>query len=386
MTPIGAERSPVATRAVVLLAGIATVAMLYAAHWFFVPAALGVTLATVLYPAVGALRRLRLPAPAAAAIAVFAAVAILFGIGASLGPPISGFAQQVPKSIATARAKIAGLGGPFRRLAPPPVVDPSAAAPTQPRTQPPPSTVQPRQSELPTPVAGLPTPTPAEPSQSSQSPGLSSVTTYIERAFGVASSLLTETVEVVLLALFILGTGDGWREKLALAVRDPERRRRVAETVGEMRAVVSRYFIVTLLINLFQAIAIGVGLKLLGYSSPTLWGALTFLLEFIPFIGGLVMVALLLVVGLGGDRSALGALSGPILYLAVTTLQNNLVSPIAYGRGLRLSPTAILAGLIFFWGLWGVAGAFLAVPILAAIQVLSRRISTLNGVAAFLSE
>ena len=59
---------------------------------------------------------------------------------------------------------------------------------------------------------------------------------------------------------------------------------------------------------------------------------------------------------------------------------------IAYGRGLRLNPAALLVGLIFFWGLWGVAGAFLAVPILAAVQVVAMRVRSLHPIAVFLGE
>ena len=53
------------------------------------------------------------------------------------------------------------------------------------------------------------------------------------------------------------------------------------------------------------------------------------------------------------------ALLPPAVYLTISTLQNNLVSPVAYGRRLRLNPVAILIGVLFWYYLWGVAGAFL---------------------------
>jgi AI-2 transport protein TqsA len=67
-------------------------------------------------------------------------------------------------------------------------------------------------------------------------------------------------------------------------------------------------------------------------------------------------------------------------------LQNNLVSPIAYGRGLRLNPLAILVAVLFWGTLWGVGGVFLAVPIIAAVKILAERVSALSPVATFLDE
>jgi len=62
------------------------------------------------------------------------------------------------------------------------------------------------------------------------------------------------------------------------------------------------------------------------------------------------------------------------------------VSPALYGRGLRLNPAAILVAVMFWYALWGVAGAFLAVPILAAMRILASHVEGLRGVAVFLEE
>ena len=73
-------------------------------------------------------------------------------------------------------------------------------------------------------------------------------------------------------------------------------------------------------------------------------------------------------------------------YLLITTLQNNLVSPILYGRRLKLNPVAVLAGVMVWWFLWGVPGAFLAVPIVAATKVLADRLPGLHALGEFLGE
>ena len=144
--------------------------------------------------------------------------------------------------------------------------------------------------------------------------------------------------------------------------------------------------LVTALINLGQGALVGLTMWLVGLPNPALWGLLTFALEFIPFLGGAAMMILLALAGLATFDGIGQALLPPAIYLTITTLQNNLVSPVAYGRRLRLNPVAILVGVLFWYYLWGVAGAFLAVPIIATVQILGEPIAALAPVAEFLSE
>jgi predicted PurR-regulated permease PerM len=125
-------------------------------------------------------------------------------------------------------------------------------------------------------------------------------------------------------------------------------------------------------------------MALLGLPAPFLWGLFTVLAEFIPYAGGFVMVTLLALTGLAGGGGLGHALIAPLLYLLITTLQNNLVSPVVYGRGLKLNPAAILIAVMVWFFLWGVPGAFLAVPLLAATKVLCDHIDGLSGLGSFL--
>jgi predicted PurR-regulated permease PerM len=91
-------------------------------------------------------------------------------------------------------------------------------------------------------------------------------------------------------------------------------------------------------------------------------------------------------VGLATFDSIGHALLPPLIYLAITTLQNNLVSPIAYGRQLRLNPVAVFVGVLFWYALWGIPGAFLAVPILAGFKILGDHLESLSPLGEFLGE
>jgi predicted PurR-regulated permease PerM len=98
------------------------------------------------------------------------------------------------------------------------------------------------------------------------------------------------------------------------------------------------------------------------------------------------MLIALGVVGLGTFDNVGHALLAPGAYLLITTLQNNLVSPIAYGWRLRLNPVAVLVGVLFWWFLWGVPGAFLSVPIIAAAKIMADHIESLEPLGEFLAD
>jgi predicted PurR-regulated permease PerM len=335
------------TAATIVIAVIATILALALGRALLVPITLSLVLAALLEPVVAGLRRLSVPAPVGATLAVVATLVLLTAGGAALEPPLRSFAETVPSSIAKARAELARAAARF---------EPNAAAPR----------------------AGSPAPT----APAAGPPG--GVTGVISRAFGTTASLLLEWVEILLLALLLLAAGDGWRDKLTAAVRSADRRRAALDAAREMAATVRRYLLVTALINLGQGVLVALVVWLAGLPSPTLWGVLTFVAEFVPYLGGATLVALLFVVGVATTDSLGRALIAPAGYLAITTLQNNLVSPIAYGRNLCLAPAAVLAAVMFWWVVWGVGGAFLAVPILAAVHVLARHVDALRPVGVFI--
>lgn len=344
------DHSRGADASLIILGTLAVIGALYIGREVFVPLALALVISTTLRPLVSKLEEWGLHPTAASAIVIIAMLAVLTGIGLAISTPAQKMAEDAPASFAKARTKVMKATARLRRLNPESIVN---AAPTGGRE------VKPS------------APAPA---------------TSITSAVGATAALATETVEVVLLAFFILAMGDKWMRKLIATTDTLGTKRRALEIAGEMSNVVARYLFVTLLINLGQAVVIGLALWAIGVPTPWLWSALTFIAEFVPFLGGLVVITLLLIAGLGADAGSTNALLPPAIYLVVTTLQNNLVSPVAYGRGLRLNPTMILLSVMFWWMVWGVAGAFLAVPILASMRVLGASLPSLENLGILLEE
>jgi predicted PurR-regulated permease PerM len=117
-----------------------------------------------------------------------------------------------------------------------------------------------------------------------------------------------------------------------------------------------------------------------------LWGLLTIVLEFVPYLGAAAMIVMLSISALATFDNLLHAALVPAAYLLITTIQNNLVSPILYGNHLRLNPTAVLVGVIAWWYVWGIPGAFIAVPMIAAVKIVADHSERLRAVSEFLGE
>jgi predicted PurR-regulated permease PerM len=186
--------------------------------------------------------------------------------------------------------------------------------------------------------------------------------------------------------VLLLASGDTFLTTLVKVLPLRQEKLEAVRVAREAEGVVSHYLLVTARSKAGQGLLVGLALWLAHFPNPALWGALTFVLEFVPYLGGALMLILLTLAGLAAGGGVGRVLLAPGIYLAITTLQNNLVSPLAYGRRLRLNPVAVLVGVLFWYALWGVAGAFLAVPILASLKILGDDLEPLSPVAEFLGE
>jgi predicted PurR-regulated permease PerM len=364
-------RHKTADASIIILAVMAAAVVLSLGHTILAPLTLAIVLSCALYPLMRRLERRGVPTAASATIVVLASLTVLLLLGMLLERPLRDMATDVPQSIAKARTKIDALTARLRGL---------SGTPGQPAGTARPDSAGAGKKSAPAQQA------PASTNATPASSGASSPTGILGPMFGMTTSFIAATVEVILLVLFMLAAGRNWMAKLAHMARTPRQKRLWPEIAGEMHDVVSRYLFVTMLINLGQGFVIGLATWAVGLPAPLLWGMLTFVAEWVPYLGGLTMVVLLLVVGLASSQSFVHALIAPIIYLAVTTLQNNLVSPVAYGKGLRLNPTAILFAVMLWYLLWGTLGAFLAVPILASLRVLGTRVKPLEPLAILLED
>ena len=138
--------------------------------------------------------------------------------------------------------------------------------------------------------------------------------------------------------------------------------------------MVSRYLLSITVINIIEGAAVGVALYLIGIPSAPLWGALAALTNFVVFVGPVVMVAILFMVGLA-EFDTLGASVLPVaVYLVINMLEAQFVTPMVIGRTMTLNPFVVVLALIFWIWLWGPLGGFIAIPALLVVYAVIRNI------------
>ncbi len=138
---------------------------------------------------------------------------------------------------------------------------------------------------------------------------------------------------------------------------------------------VGRYLLMQLVVNTTYAVPIGIGLWLLGIPNALLWGVLTLVLRFVPYIGPAIGMLLPMVLTLAVSPGWAPLLWTAALFLVMELISNNILEPWLYGSRTGLSPLAIIVAAIFWAWLWGPLGLVLSTPLTVCLVVLGRYVS-----------
>jgi predicted PurR-regulated permease PerM len=170
------------------------------------------------------------------------------------------------------------------------------------------------------------------------------------------------------LFFFLLGRAR-LRHVLIAFFENRDSRLRTLKILNDIEHNLTNYLSVVAVINLCVGIAATLIAYFVGLPNAIAWGVLAFILNFIPYIGALMMEGVLLAVGLVTFPTLTPALIAPLLYLGFSTLEGHFITPSIMGRRLTLNPLTVFLALIFWTWLWGPMGAFLAVPLLIVALV-----------------
>ncbi|MDQ3138887.1 MAG: AI-2E family transporter [Gemmatimonadota bacterium] len=331
---------------------LAVLYTLYFARAFLLPIVLAVLLDFLLSPIIRALKRARIPEPVGAALVI---LTVLGGVGVgayNLADPARAWMAKAPESISRVQSRLRELRGPVDQVT---------------RTA--------EQVEAATNVSkGGPQEVVV------RGPRLS------ERFFGGTQTLVVGAMEMLILLYFLLAAGDLFLQKLIRVLPLLKDKKKAVSIARETEASISRYLFTVALVNIGLGIGVTLVMLLIGLPNALLWGALAALAEFIPYVGATVMLGLLAMAGLVTFPSIGQALLVPGAYLTVNLIQANFVTPAVLGRRLTLNPVAILIGIVFWWWIWGVGGAFIAVPLLAMLKIFCDHIESLAPIGEFLGE
>ena len=197
--------------------------------------------------------------------------------------------------------------------------------------------------------------------------------------------VLAQIVFTLILMFFLLSSGDMFYEKMVHVLPTFRDKRTAIRIAYDIERKLSRYLFTITLINAGLGVAIGLAMWWIGMPNPVLFGLLGFLLNYIPYLGALVGVAVSALVGLVMLDVAQQALLAAGLYFALTTIEGQIVTPYFVGRSLRLNTVVVFLSVTLFAWLWSVVGMLVATPLLVTVRTFCEHIPTLYGLGHFLS-
>ncbi|MBA3968203.1 MAG: AI-2E family transporter [Nitrospirales bacterium] len=131
---------------------------------------------------------------------------------------------------------------------------------------------------------------------------------------------------------------------------------------------------------------VGIAMYLLGMPNPILWGAMAALLTFIPYLGHMFgIIVVMLVAALTFDEVSHVFLVGGV-YGGLAFAEGWFATPMILGQRLEINPVVLLIGLMLWGWIWGIGGVLLAVPLLVAFKIFCDHVDPLSSVGDFLGK
>jgi predicted PurR-regulated permease PerM len=341
------------------------VATLYFGKEVLMPVTLALLLAFVLAPMVNLLRRVHLGRVPSVLLGVTLGLCVILAIGGVIGSQIAQLTTDIPQYATTVETKVSNVRnftiGRLSELAdqvgakkngkPSPSSDASSPASSQPAPANPPA-----------PAAQASGASPIELAERYLSPVLSPFATF-GIVFIVAVFALLQKEDLRDRMIRLLGAND--LHGTTVAIDDGARR-------------LSRYFLTQLIINTAFGIVIGAGLLIVGLPNPVLWGILSALLRFVPYVGSLISAVLPIALAAAVEPGWSMVLWTAGLYVVVEGLTGQVIEPLVYGNSTGLSPFSVVVAAIFWSWLWGPVGLILSTPLTLCLVVMGRHVKKLE--------
>lgn len=306
--------------AIALLAAIGTVAALKFAQSLAAPLVLAIVIGVVLAPIVRRLSHMGIPRAASASFALLLTGFTLILLISAMGPVISGLMEQMPKIEREIRFWMADLSRLIRG------VDNLS-----------------RDIEQTISEGG-------EEAVKAAMPGLID-------ALWMAPNFAAQALIFAGTLFFFLLTRDD------LYARFPDR----LPNLRSADRAVSHYFTTVTLINAGLGVAVFGVMTAIGLPQPMLWGAAAFILNFVLYLGPILMMVALTVAGLTQFSGAM-VLLPPVAFFLLNLTEAQFVTPTLVGQRLRINPLGVFVAILFGLWLWGPIGGIVSLPVLVWVQ------------------
>ena len=198
--------------------------------------------------------------------------------------------------------------------------------------------------------------------------------------------MLVSVLAVVLLTFFFMVYGQSLQRNAIALLPGRQQKRITVEILQSIEHEISRYVLTISIINALVGLAFAAALHFLGVplDEALLWGTMAALLNFAPYVGPLIGMLIMLLMGFVAFDDPLHSLLPAAIYLGLHTLEGQLITPIVLGKRMALSPLVLILALMVFGWLWGIVGLLLAVPLLVCVKIVLSKIEGMEGWAKLL--
>ncbi len=339
---------PRASSAIMVLATLAVAYTLWAAQGLLLPVLLAVFFALIGNPAIRMLQRLWVPRFLAAVLVLFVGLACTVQLGRMVYEPASEWIRQVPAQMHQLAPKMRDLVKPMQEA--------NKAAENIARAAGGDAAARPEKvikTEVNDPYKAL-TATPV---------------------------MIASVLAVVLLTFFFMVYGQSLQRHALALLPSRQQKKLTVSILQSIEREMSRYVLTISAINFLLGLAFAGALFWLGVplDEALLWGTMAAVLNFAPYVGPLIGMLIMLLMGFVAFDETWRALLPAGIYLGLHTLEGQLITPIVLGARMRLSPLVLILALMVFGWLWGIVGLLLAVPLLVCVKIVLSNLEGMEG-------
>jgi len=338
----------------IFLGGLFALALLAAAYFaseIVLPMVFAFTLKLLLQPIFRLLERLRIPRALAALLLILALFGMIVSLGAAISGPAANWASKLPDGVPRLEERMSFLRAPIHTS-----------------------------QEFLQQIGNLGATGARTDVASPGGGGAAILATVFAGTRSFASGLLT----TVLFLYFLLVSGDTFLRRLVEILPHFSSKRQAVDISQQIESDISAYLLTISIMNAAVGIATGLVMWLTGVGDPILWGTLAFFLNYAPILGPAVAVVVFLFAGLLSIDTLWLALLPAALYLAIHIAEGETITPLLLARRFTLNPVLVIVSLVFWFWMWGIAGAILSVPMLAIAKIVCDRIRPLVALGHFL--
>ncbi|MFL5280757.1 MAG: AI-2E family transporter [Rhodopila sp.] len=329
----------------------AVLTILYVASEIVLPLVLAIVLKLLLQPIVRFLEGIHIPRAIGAILTVLLVLAVFGGMISMLAGPATAWAGKLPEAIPKLQEGFGFLKQPI-------------------------ATIQDMMRQLDSLAGGQPAPPAPAPAVKSMN--------LVGAVFSSTAAATSELLTTLLVLFYLLSSGEIFLRRLVEILPRFKDKRQAVELSADIERNVSIYLLTVTCINALVGCATGCVMWLCGVANPLLWGAVAFVVNFVPILGPTVGIVIFLMAGILSLGVTWWALLPVGLYVCIHIIEGEITTPMVLARRFTINPVAVILALIFWYWMWGIVGAILAVPVLAITKIVCDDLRPLRAIGHLL--